>query len=74
MILNFIITNIGVILNLLGTIFIALAFGPYPNKRSAPHTFDGKGGKKYIAYFNYPILFYIGLLLIFIRFIFQLKF
>lgn len=71
---QFISNNIGIILNLIGTILIAFSFGAFPNKDAAPHTFDGKGGKKYIAYFNYPYLFCIGLLLLSLGFIFQLKF
>lgn len=71
---QFILNNIGIILNLIGTILIAVSFGRLPNKQGAPYTGDGKGGKKYIAYFNYPYLFCGGLLLLFLGFILQLKF
>lgn len=70
---NFLLKNLGLILNLIGTVLIAISFGRYPKKEAAPHTFDGKGGKKYIAYFNYPKLFCFGLILLFFGFVFQLK-
>ena len=70
--INFIYINLGVILNLLGTILIALAFGKYP-KDGAPYT-EEKGEKKYIAYFNYPYLFWLGILFLSVGFLFQLRF
>ena len=70
---KFILNNIGLIFNLIGTILIAFSFGPYPDKKSAPNTADGNGDKKYIAYFNYPSLFYLGLLSLFIGFILQIR-
>ena len=70
----FICTNIGIILNLTGTVFIAISFGRYPNKKGAPYTVDQKIGKLYIAYNNHPILFKFGLLLLFVGFFLQLKF
>jgi len=53
---------------------IAFSFGSYPNKNGAPYTTDDSGNKKYIAYFNYPKIFYLGLTLLFIGFLFELKF
>jgi len=73
--INFLVLNAGIILNLIGTIMIALSFGSYPNKSGAPYTTDIKGkGKKYIAYFNYPGLFLAGLVFLGIGFCLQLKF
>ena len=69
---NFIFENIGIILNLIGTILIAFSFGSYPDKNSAPYTINDQGGKKYIAYFNYPNLFKIGIALLLLGFISQL--
>lgn len=65
--------NIGIVLNLAGTIFIAFSFGSYPDKKGAPYTSDNSGRKKFIAYFNYPNLFYCGLILLIIGFALQLK-
>jgi hypothetical protein len=65
--------NIGLIFNLAGTAMLAFSFGSYPDKKGAPYTTDDNGKRKYIAYFNYPKLFYWGLFLLFVGFAFQLK-
>ena len=71
---SFIISNIGIIFNLLGTVLVAFSFGAYPDKDGAPYTTDDKGKKRHIAYFNYPILFWIGMVLLCVGFFLQLKF
>ena len=73
LILKFICSNLGNILNIVGTVFVAISFGPYPKKEAAPYTTDS-GSKRYIAYFNYPWMFYAGLFLLAVGFVFQLKF
>jgi hypothetical protein len=73
-IIDFVCLNGGGILSIIGTILVAISFGPFPQKDAAPHTFDNHGGKKYIAYFNYPKMFYLGLILLILGFILQLRF
>jgi len=43
--IDFLCNNFGIILNLVGTIFIAISFGPYPDKNSAPYTSDNNDKK-----------------------------
>lgn len=73
-IINFLYQNKENILNISGTLLVAISFGSFPEKKSAPYTTNGKGGKKYIAYFNYPSLFYAGLILLIVGFSLGLKF
>lgn len=70
---EFICLNLGIILNLVGTFLIAISFGSYPDKKTAPYTAEN-GKRKYIAYFNYPYFFWAGLALLFVGFMFQIKF
>lgn len=72
--IDFICSNIGIILNLIGTILIAFSFGPYPDKSGAPSTTDDKGKERYIAYFNYPFLFWTGIIILATGFFLQLNF
>lgn len=65
---TFLSINIGLILNIIGTIFVACSFGPFPDKKAAPST-DGT----YIAYFNYPKLFWAGIALLTIGFVLQVQ-
>lgn len=69
---EFILNNIGLIFNLVGTIMVAVSFEPYPAK-GAPYTSEN-GKIKYVAHFNYPKLFYLGLIILIFGFVFQLKF
>jgi uncharacterized membrane protein YidH (DUF202 family) len=67
--LEFICNNLGLILNIIGALLLAFSFGPFPEKESAPTT-----GDKYIAYFNYPVLFWTGVVLLVLGFVVQLQF
>jgi|AntRauTorckE6833_2_1112554.scaffolds.fasta_scaffold55257_3 hypothetical protein len=71
--IEFIQNNIGEILNLIGAILIAFSFGRYPHEDTAFTTSD-KGDIKYIAYFNYPCLFYVGITMLCLGFLLQLIF
>jgi len=61
--------KIGLLLNIAGTIMIALSFGK--NLENA-HQSDRKERKIYLASFLHPRLFYVGLILVIIGFILQL--
>lgn len=60
--------KIGLVLNIVGTLIVALSFGK--NLEDA-HQFDNKGRKIYLASFLHPKLFYWGLAIIIIGFILQ---
>lgn len=60
--------KLGLILNILGTIMIALSFGK--NLEDA-HQVDKKGKKVYLASFIHPKLFMWGLAMIIVGFILQ---
>jgi len=51
--------KIGIFLNLIGTIMVALSFG---KNLEESHQINNKGKKVYLASFLYPKLFYIGLI------------
>ena len=55
--------TIALILNFLGSLLIAIAFGKYRGD-GAPYTGNKDGGKIYIAYLNHPSLFKTGLFLL----------
>jgi len=61
--------KMGLGLNILGTVMIALSFGPNPGKAHQP---DEKGRKTYLASFLHPKLFRWGLAIIGLGFILQL--
>ena len=73
MLVEFAANNSGTILNLVGTVFIAISFGPHPDE-GAPYTVDRSGNKTYIAYFTHPRLFWVGLVVVFVGFVLQLHF
>ncbi|HBR18213.1 MAG TPA: hypothetical protein DD725_11540 [Deltaproteobacteria bacterium] len=60
--------KIGLVLNILGTLMVALSFGK--NLEEA-HQLDKKGREIYLASFLRPKLFYCGLTIIIIGFILQ---
>ena len=62
-------TKIGLVLNIVGTLMIALSFG---KNLADAHQLDEKGRKIYLASFLHPKLFYMGLTLIIFGFIIQL--
>jgi len=64
-----IISKLGLILNIVGTVMIALSFGK--NLANA-HQLDEKGRKIYLASFLRPKLFIWGLVLVILGFILQL--
>ena len=61
--------KVGLILNFIGTIMIALSFGK--NLEEA-HQEDKKGRRVYLASFLYPRAFYVGCLLLAVGFLLQL--
>ncbi len=71
-------TNFGLFISALGTILVAVSFGKYP-RGNAPytHTIDEPTGKKskknYIAHFNHPTIFFIGLTLVFLGTVLQIR-
>lgn len=74
MISDFICQNIGIILNLVGIIMVAFSVGLHPDKDNVAYT-ENRDGKKYsFAYFNYPVLFKLGIILLISGFFFQLNF
>jgi hypothetical protein len=60
--------KIGLLLNIAGTIMIALSFG---KNLADAHQVDRKGRKVYVASFLHPKLFFWRLILIIIGFILQ---
>ena len=60
--------KIGLVLNIIGTLIVALSFGK--NLEEA-HQLDEKGRKIHLASFLHPTLFYWGLAIIIIGFILQ---
>ena len=60
--------KIGLVLNIIGTLIVALSFGK--NLEEA-NQLDKKGRKIYLASFLHPKLFYWGLAIIIIGFILQ---
>lgn len=60
--------KLGLILNIVGTIMIALSVG---KNLADAHQFDEKGRKVYLASFLHPKLFILGLGLIVVGFILQ---
>jgi len=70
---EFLYENIGTILNLLGTVMIAFSFGTFPGGEDVAYTTTDNGKKKHIAYFNYPILFWAGIIILSLGFILQLE-
>lgn len=60
--------KIGLVLNIVGTLIVALSFGK--NLEEA-HQLDNKGRKIYLASFLHPRFFYWGLAIIIIGFILQ---
>ena len=60
--------GLGLVLNVLGTIMIALSFGK--NLANA-HQLDEKGRKVYLASFLHPKLFRWGLVVIVVGFVLQ---
>jgi len=65
----FIFTKTGLILNLVGTIMLALSFG---KNLADAHQLDEKGRKIYLVSFRHPKLFYCGIGLIILGFLLQL--
>lgn len=66
------INDLGLILNVLGTLFIAFAFGS--QKDDLIGNTDEKGKKLHFSYFKHPIIFIIGIILIILGFLIQLSF
>jgi hypothetical protein len=62
------IARIGLVLNILGTVMVALSFG---KNLADAHQMDGKGRKVYLASFLHPKLFKLGLAIIIFGFILQ---
>jgi hypothetical protein len=62
--------KLGLIINFVGTILVAIAFGKNPG--GAYQTEDGKKGKTHFASLLYPNLFKFGLLLLASGFLLQL--
>lgn len=60
--------KIGLVLNIVGTLIVALSFG---KNLAEAHQLDNKGRKIYLASFLHPKLFYWGLAIIIIGFILQ---
>ena len=60
--------KIGLVLNVVGTIMVALSFG---KNLAEAHQMDEKGRRIYLAAFRYPKLFYWGLAILVIGLIFQ---
>ena len=63
------IVRIGLVLNLLGTLFVAFSFGQ--NLEEA-YQEDEKGRRIYLASFLHPTLFNVGLILLGLGFVLQL--
>jgi len=70
--INFSLSNLGAILNILGTVIVAISIGTNPSDGSSPQI-GGDKGLKDIATVNYPRWFKVGLLLIILGFLFQLE-
>ena len=60
--------KVGLFLNMLGTVMIALSFG---KNLADAHQMDGKRRKVYLASFLHPKLFKLGLAIIIFGFILQ---
>jgi len=70
---SFLLSNSGLIVGTLGSFLVAISFGGFPKGFGGSTTSDD--GKKYhFAYVVHPILFKIGLWLIPVGFILQLRF
>jgi hypothetical protein len=65
----FIIEHLGLALNFIGTIMVAMSFGKNPENA---HSTDSKGRPIYLASFLYPRIFRLGLASIAIGFLLQL--
>jgi hypothetical protein len=65
----YIFTKTGLVLNIVGTLILALSFGKKP---ADVHQLDEKRRKIYLVSFRYPQLFYWGIGLIILGFILQL--
>jgi len=63
-----VLAKMGLILNILGTVMIALSFGKNRADANQP---DEKGRKEYLASFLHPKLFKWGLAIIILGFILQ---
>lgn len=63
------VSQIGLILNFIGTVMIAISFGKNP---ADAHQTNKNGKKIYLASFLYPRTFYFGLMLLGLGFLFQL--
>lgn len=64
-----VLAKMGLVLNILGTVMIALSFG---KNLADAHQLDEKGRKIYLASFLHPKLFNWGLAIIILGFILQL--
>ena len=68
-----ILSDIGITLNILGTLLIALAFGKFPKEFGGSTT--GTDGKEYpFSYLLHPTWFKFGVGILLLGFIFQLNF
>lgn len=65
----------GLFLNLVGTILIAISFGPYPAEDGPYTSTSDETGKEimksYVAHFNHPKFFRAGLFLVVMGFLLQ---
>jgi hypothetical protein len=64
----FTLTRIGLVLNIVGTVMIALSFG---RNLEETHQTDRRGRRVYLASFLHPNLFKLGLAIIIFGFLFQ---
>ena len=64
-----ILAKLGLVLNIVGTVMIALSFG---KNLADAHQFDEKGRKIYLASFLHPKLFTWGLAIIILGFVLQI--
>lgn len=67
------INNIGLVLNIIGTLLVAFAFGKLPDGDGG-ETANDKGKDYHFVYLIHPVGFYIGVLSIIVGFFLQLKY
>lgn len=69
------ITEVGLALNIVGTLLIAYSFGVFDRTDfgAGGYTTDSKGRKHEIAYFIHPKWFRIGIVLLILGFLLQLS-